>query len=330
MSLLEIAKWDAYLRVPVLTIQGVSQKVYTAPVDPWLKSDGIEWELTYASKPSVTDYAIPISYNKLKATAQPPLTADEVKRGCVRPDQIVNSLALYYPTLRNGESNKIGHVLRPQLVDAKGAKSWVDTLVFDPAGYLKLSLPKTWMNNASYPVVLDPTFGKTTIGGSVYTYWGYGPRDEKIACLYPCTEAGTGTSMSAYCSDYNDAGKANALRMGFYNTSNALLGSTAVGNIPASSTWVPLNFIGSPSLSVASYWLTAQDDDLRTEINYDTGSAGQTKGNYPDDFADGLSDPFGTAEWTEAFALSIYLTYTPAAGGLSIPVAMRTYRNMRI
>lgn len=152
-------------------------------------------------------------------------------------------------------------------------------------------------------------FGKTDIGGSDYTFMGYGDRDEKLGCLYTLSESGSISSVSFYLKDYSGVSRSDSMYFGIYNSSGDLEGQTEVGTIPSSFQWVTLDF-GSPlSLNADDYYIAALVS-YRVEIKYASGDADQTIGDYPDDIADGMSDPFGSAEWTNAWATSIYASYT--------------------
>jgi len=98
---------------------------------------------------------------------QPPLTPEEAAAGCIRPPEIVGSFAVYGPM---GE--KTGHLLRPHATDAGGRFEWLDLDAMElpnrPGTWQVRILPRSlaWLNEAVWPVTIDPTFGYTSVGAS--------------------------------------------------------------------------------------------------------------------------------------------------------------------
>ena len=62
---------------------------------------------------------------------------------------------------------KWGHLFNPELKDAVGRKIFVEDFRIEN-GIEKFELPRTWMRNAVYPVILDPTIGYDGAGASFY------------------------------------------------------------------------------------------------------------------------------------------------------------------
>ena len=85
------------------------------------------------------------------------------------PENVVGSYAIYHKTNANYEigstnyaTGKVGHIYRPKIVDADGTETW-GTLNHEN-GVLWVTVPQEFLNNATYPVIVDPTVGYTTIG----------------------------------------------------------------------------------------------------------------------------------------------------------------------
>lgn len=138
---------------------------------------------------------------------QPELTPEEIAEGAERPDNVVGSYAVYHKTKANhrvGSTNyatgKAFHVYRPKAIDANGAEVWAE-LNYDN-GTLSVTVPQRFLDEAVYPVVVDPTFGYTSQGasstffarclssGTVISY--------RRGTLETPSEAGTIDSMSMY------------------------------------------------------------------------------------------------------------------------------------
>jgi len=75
-----------------------------------------------------------------------------------RPLNVVGSYAVYYRGV------KVLHIYRPKFIDASGDVCWGYLQL--KGNKLKILCDKQWLKNADYPVLIDPTFGYTSIGGS--------------------------------------------------------------------------------------------------------------------------------------------------------------------
>jgi len=76
-----------------------------------------------------------------------------------RPENIVGSYAIY-----DGQT-KFSHVYRPLVYDSSGNEIWGE-LDYNQ-GILSVTVDQNWLDKADYPVYVDPTFGYTSVGGSV-------------------------------------------------------------------------------------------------------------------------------------------------------------------
>lgn len=105
---------------------------------------------------------------------QPPLTEQEIAEGASRPPEIEGSYAVYHKTLKNhviGQENyatgKVMHIPRPQvweMANEEATKQWAD-LSYEN-GQLCVTAPQDFLDTATYPVRIDPTFGYTTVGAT--------------------------------------------------------------------------------------------------------------------------------------------------------------------
>lgn len=97
---------------------------------------------------------------------QPPLTEQEKADGFIRPPEIEGSYAVYHKTLANNEykTGKVMHIPRPQVweMNNEAQKVWAD-MTFDN-GQLCVTVPQDFLDTATYPVRVDPTFGYTSLG----------------------------------------------------------------------------------------------------------------------------------------------------------------------
>ena len=80
------------------------------------------------------------------------------------PDpSLKGSYAVYKKETLLGEgTGKLCHIHRPEIIDAKGRRCWGELAVV--GNELRIAIPKRWLSEAAYPVIIDPTIGTSTIG----------------------------------------------------------------------------------------------------------------------------------------------------------------------
>jgi uncharacterized phage protein (TIGR02218 family) len=140
------------------------------------RDEGFEFDLILIERPHDNEFAYKIRSKNLVFCKQPPLTSEEIADGHRRPDNVVGSYAVYHSHKRNNhrlsngrEENygcgKFGHIYRPKAVDDNGKWAWCDMDIAD--GHLVIIAPQEFLDNAKYPVTIDPNIGYTTAGASV-------------------------------------------------------------------------------------------------------------------------------------------------------------------
>lgn len=160
---------------------------------------GYEFEIVLKSKPASNKIDFTIQTKGLDFFYQPPLTdehhvGDYTRHGTIagvtetdtkdssgrvldhREPKVVGSYAIYHSTKGrwneiNGKAYKAGkafHIYRPKVKDALGTEVWADLNIDVAQGIMTITVPRDFLNKATYPVVIDPEYGYTTVGGS----WG--------------------------------------------------------------------------------------------------------------------------------------------------------------
>ena len=265
---------------------------------------GLEFEIILKTKPKTNRFVFNIETKGLKFYYQPPLHpdhptwADMDRDGvadCFRPPNVVGSYAVYHAEKRNlhssredGEKYRVGkafHIYRPKAIDAKGREVWCDLHIDEKRGVLAITIPQRFLDEASYPVKIDPTFGYETKGAS-YTYL----YQDIAGSWFTCPENGTAESITAYHDDWG-AGNEYAI---YKKSDNSLVGHTESGTGQQSAGWHTFNFSDpKPSLSAnTDYWLVLWGT-ANTYYYYDSGDSG--KGGRQDD-VDKWPDP-----WTVSY-----------------------------
>ncbi len=286
--------------------------------------NGYEYEFVLNVKPANNVIASPIQTQGLDFYYQPPLNVEMASSSCSatdcgtmhRPENVVGSYAVYYSGNKKGDYSALGgqnygtgkafQIYRPKAIDATGNWTWGDLHVDPVGGQMTVTVPQKFLDTATYPVTVDPTFGYTTVGASNDT----GSPNTMLGSMFTGA-AGTLTSITAQV--YPDSGY--PFQFAAYNSSLALVGNSAAssGNDTAQN-WYTLNVSGT--ISASSYWLLLNTADTALYFYYDTGatnqglSLAQTYGTWPSS----LSSPtYNTRMY------SIYATYTAAAGSVTSP-----------
>lgn len=245
---------------------------------------------------------------------QPPLTQEEIDEGAQRPENVVGSYAAYHQS-RGGLSRVDGmdyrvgkafHIYRPEAVDAHGARAWADLHIDAAGGLLTVTIPQAFLDGATYPILVDPTFGYTSIGATSTT-GAIG-----LCKFTAAAENGDITSMTAYAETLTGSGSLNhgkAIYSDSAGAPNAKLaedsGNVTVTEDPA---WATNNITYSFAASTV-LWLGMWTDSTGGNqwYYYDTGATNQraaktgTFETWP--------DPFSSPTYT-ARKVSIYATYT--------------------
>ena len=331
-----LSKWNDEVRLGVSynKVDGKGKKVLLSNRIEWKDSKGkeelhaypiddstYEIEVILNEKPTTNVFDFTIDgVENLDFFYQPELTAEEIAEGASRPENVIGSYAVYHKTKANhriGDINyttgKAFHIFRPKAIDANGVEVWASLGYSN--GMLRVIVPQSFLDSATYPVRVDPTFGYTTIGG---TNSSLAVNTVRASQSFSAPENGVLTGISFYC---NVCTGTTVLRGALYQDSNkALIGnaglefrqtnpgtgfhkSTMPSNTLVASTvydiavWFSTNSWGAVYDSNASYNL------LRDDLTYHAT-------NNP-------NDPFVTDSTLTSRVYSIYATYT-ASGGATV------------
>jgi len=261
---------------------------------------------------------------------QPILTQDEIDDGCIRPDNIVGSYAIYCDRQGHYKNNKgttdvnyttgkLCHLYAPYWIDAKDKK--VKGVQEYKDGWLTFALPDSkWLDDAVLPITLDPEFGYHTVGGTQQTYLS------NYIYLISGTPASSGTvdSIFTYTKDNGTDAFKCALYDGDGNPNNYIDKTAEVTK--NALTWVQADFGTPPSVTGGNeYWLAVFSAGGNVVGYYDAGSnrylGNQTYDTFPDPWVSDIN---------RNRRGSIYAEYTAAGGGVTMPIFMSNYlRQMR-
>lgn len=260
---------------------------------------------------------------------QPPLTQEEIEDGAERPEDIVGSYAVYHKTLKNhraGSENyatgKVMHIPRPQVWevgDEENTKEWAE-LSYDN-GTLCVTARQAFLDNASYPVRIDPTFGYTSVGASsgqlAFSSMGE-PRGLALGTQATGSEAGTLSAIDIYLSAAS--GGSITLHGGLYlegANPHTRIESRTLASVSTTGWKTVTGFSASVTAATEYILFTAHSNRTSSPVMNVAADTGQPSGSgyiSPTPFVtSGLSDPQNGSASTNIY--SIYATYTASGGG---------------
>jgi hypothetical protein len=279
---LTISKFDASLSIEKITLEKATVNLYSVAADLATKEPALdEYEIVLSEAPKTNVFTLPFTMQEVEfGPEQLPLNQelnlkdyDSVseteawKNGelvVYRPENIVNSYPLYHKS-KTGNiygTGKIGHLMRSESIDAKGWRVWNQTKI--GTGNIIITVPQDFLDKAVYPVVVDPTFGYTSIGASS------GNGNNLLGCKFSLTENGSVTAISIYIAS---GGSAANIEFGIYDSSkNKKFGETTGVARPVDD-WATISGL-SVSLSAGDYYLCAYSDNYNAK--YDAGGAAQS------------------------------------------------------
>jgi len=307
---------------------------------------GYEFEWVLKKKPKSNVLRTTIQHKGLDFFYQPELTPEEIERGASRPENTVGSYAVYHKTKRDNrpdkhyKTGKAFHIYRPHAVDADGVEVWCELDITE--GELTVTVPEKFLAKASYPVVVDPTFGYTSNGassddlaetnGSANTQQGL-----RVGVPALMSENGTLDSVSAYLSDNGSFIRTYY----FYVNEKDSIGSGSHGQIfkgtDTTDTTTSLDTgqlvtvtAGSENLNSGTTYIVNIEANLDdsvsyrvVSINWDTGASE----NHRDFYSDIAGGSFQYSPWVDTGTFnrvySIYATYNASGGGYNPAFAHR-------
>jgi hypothetical protein len=213
------------------------------------------------------------------------------------------------------------------IIDARGRRVWGDLSV--KGNRLCITIPETWLSEAEYPVVVDPTIGTATVGSQYL--WDADPPEPWVPLMFelsmpvnrflvPETINGTCTAYAYTNEDdyeaggrpviYSDNGNKPQIRK---SKQEGLIDFRVTGGKPKG--WRSAAFSSNGSIASGSYiwfgifaeyfWFPRFDYGTRCYVDW-WWDYGMEETKIPDEY------PLYNANYYEDFKLSMYFTYTSA------------------
>ena len=291
-----------------------------------LIGDGVEKfevELVLNEKPETNVFTYFLEAEDPDFFFQEDLSEEEKDQGYYVPENIKGSYAVYK------DNNKLFHIYRPKIIDASGKVVWGELFIDKNLGILSIIVPQEFLNDAVYPVIIDPTFGYTSVGGSRVDF-----NDYIRGSVFELNEWALINQISTYIR----IGKTTSanFRFALFDENDNLLyetseGSGSGGVFAATSNWYTLSFSSSELISPGNYTIVAWGQRTvgtnELEMHYDSGSSGQGKSEslaYLESFPSSLSPS------SESRIYSIFLNYTSVFNNITLNSPSANYNSYNL
>jgi len=275
-----------------------------------------EMDIVFDTKPASNVVDFSIETKGLDFLYQGELTEGEKSKGYRRPENILGSYAVYHKdrakAKRNAGKYEIGkafHIYRPYATDANGDRVWCEINIDTENNEAKVTVPQDFIDNAAYPIVVDPTFGYTSIGASSVQIGGNSVGN-RIGFLENLPEDGDVESVTVYLSaSASYTTRAAYIYGGSAGSVGSLLATTNTATVATAAAWNTFTFATAYSATSGDFWLQSPfsgdngKSAPRLTIYYDTGGATNEGAQYASDA--------GYTYNTNIY--SIYATYSVAS-----------------
>jgi len=265
--------------------------------------DGVEKfevELVLHEKPDTNVFQYDLETSNLKFYYQLPPSEEEREAGDFMPEKYIGSYAVYHTKhakIRQvGEAGEYGagkafHIYRPIIKDAAGKEVVGEISIDEEKGILSIIVPQEFLDTATYPVKIDPTFGYETSGGSTATLI-----NTIRGSIYEMEDPGIIRNITASIT----IGKTTyaSFKFAIYDEDRNFIAATSEGSgsgglLGATTNWYTLSLTSPVILPPGDYWLVAwgtrTSGSNGVDLRYDAGSTGQGRvrsltyaANFPD------------------------------------------------
>lgn len=227
------------------------------------KVDGIELEIVLDNKPSQNTFKFSGNIPKdCRSWYQKSMSFNEqMKKNIHQPANVAGSFAIYNSDKVNNKyaTGKIGHIYRPIAHDAKGVKVFCDfvnykkvsedseSIEVDLSYGFDVQVPRDFLDTATYPVIIDPTFGYTTAGGSSTTF------SDVILGTTQQSDTTTGRLQSIYINSPSNVFATTYIQTALYNSSGNLIDQSLEYSVPSHTAgWHGIAFSNFPSITASA------------------------------------------------------------------------------
>lgn len=244
---------------------------------------GIEFDLILKEKPASNIFNYKLRSKGLNFYYQPALHPEHPTwatstRGDIiatrrMSEEAVGSYAVYHKNKKQGKyrTGKAFHIYRPKIYDASGDWIWGELKINQDNTKLSIRVDQDWLENASYPVRVDPNLGYDTAGGSsMNTLTGYSYQNGDAYT----TDASGGIIGDAYIYAGGTTGNA---KMAIYDGNNwnseLIVDSTSDAiSITSTAGWRSAGGATGSLSALTNYYPAFVVDSDSIDVYYDSGN----------------------------------------------------------
>lgn len=200
------------------------------------------------------------------------ISPEDLSRG-ISDGSIKQENGKNYVLIQDIKTGKAFHVYRPFVLDNNGVKSWCELEIDIKEETLRVIIPQNFLDKASYPIIIDPTFGYTSIGSTL----GFTSANSLFASAYQTSVSTYGTidKISVYAGHESFQSAINIKGVSLDSLLKILTnGISSSVAIPASTApqWYDLNYSTKPYVSSNDDYPTVQSSALGRTTASDTTS----------------------------------------------------------
>jgi lipoate-protein ligase A len=127
--------------------------------------EGFLFDILITEKPSSNLIPLTIKYKKLRFLKQEKVNEENNWQ----EPRVINSYAVYHEENKSNNEYQTGkafHIYRPWVEDANEHRVWCDLEIDETNEIANIIIPQDFIDNATYPIYIDPTMGYTSAGAS--------------------------------------------------------------------------------------------------------------------------------------------------------------------
>lgn len=303
-------------------------------------SNVIVWELSFPDGVSF-HYQHTLEYQFENFGGEGAKTLEEFLAMTHAPEGVEGSYAVYCDkncnisradgsVVGNYQTGKLCHIYRPYATDSAQNSVWCDLFIDPDSNLMQITIPQDFLDNAVYPITLDPDVGHTSCGAIAIQL---NAKQRAVQATESESAEGVGVSMS-FCADADYSSEETAMYL-YESAASASPIANGDGGVldggDGTEKFYEFAFGGTKPTIVAdtSYLPTVWGyDGDAMRMMYDSVSA--TRGFEDDTWTGtgnpGWPDPIAFTYGVAGFQYSTFLSYTVAAGGLSMAVYQQHMR----
>lgn len=236
---------------------------------------GYEFEVILDKPPATNRYPFTIRTKNLSFEYQDELTKEDYAGFASRLPDVIGSYAIYHAdreklTGRKYKTGKICHLYRPIVIDAEGWSYFADWALDLDNEIMEVVIPQEFLDKAVYPIIIDPTFGYSSVGASTQSL------DNRITGTVFTGAVGYASKAFAYIDSSHSGNASVSYRCALYKNSDSTLVAATMTGESISASWKEMTFSNQPIAATDymvvawGYALAAYEATASIVIAYDT------------------------------------------------------------